>query len=139
MARYTESMSDSDMPERDSEFLSVAAHQLRTPLAAVKWTLSMLKANEFASEAERDEFIEKATGSIDRMIMLVNDLLEVAHLESGIPATFSSVDIGDVLANVTSDLKSQIDAKQQTLSLTVSPDVVVKGDSTTLHALLQNL
>lgn len=123
-----------------SEFISVAAHQLRTPLSAVKWIMSMLKSNEFTNEAERMDFINKASESTDRMIALVNDLLEVDHLQSGrLQFTFASVDIAKVFEIVISDLKPQIDAKHQVLSLVLATGAPVKGDSSKLQALLQNL
>lgn len=67
-----------------TEFVSLAAHQLRTPLSAIKWTLKMILDGDLGpiSEEQR-EFIEKTYGSNERMIYLVNDLLDVARLEEG--------------------------------------------------------
>lgn len=65
-----------------TEFVSVAAHQLRTPLAAIRWSLSLLK-DENLSEEDRKDLIEKCTQSNDRMINLVNDLLNVTRIEEG--------------------------------------------------------
>ena len=123
-----------------SEFISIAAHQLRTPLSAVKWIMSMLEADEFASPEERQEFISKAAESTNRMIALINDLLEVDHLQSGrLQFTFESVDVAKVLEIVTSELKPQIEAKRQTLHMNLAQNAPVKGDTAKLQALLQNL
>jgi len=67
-----------------TEFVSIAAHQLRTPLSAIKWTLRMVLDGDFGpiTEEQRD-FMEKTYSSNERMITLINDLLDVARIEEG--------------------------------------------------------
>jgi len=67
-----------------SEFVSIAAHQLRTPLSATKWVLRMLLDGDIGKLSdEQIDFLEKGQQSNERMILLVNDLLNVAHIEEG--------------------------------------------------------
>ena len=67
-----------------SEFVSIAAHQLRTPLSAIKWTLKfMLDGDAGALSASQMEYLEKGYMINERMIHLVNDLLNAARIEEG--------------------------------------------------------
>lgn len=65
-----------------SDFVSFATHQLRTPLAGIKWLLE-LAAQETDSPEDALSYIVDAQASADRLIHLVNDLLDVSRLESG--------------------------------------------------------
>ena len=67
-----------------TEFVSLSAHQLRTPLSAIKWTLRMLLDGDLGviTDEQRD-FIEKTYKSNERMISLINDLLDVTRIDEG--------------------------------------------------------
>lgn len=67
-----------------SEFISVAAHQLRTPLTAIKWALQMVKDGDAGPlNQEQRSMLEKGFVSNQRMINLVNDLLDASRIEEG--------------------------------------------------------
>lgn len=65
-----------------TEFVSIAAHQLRTPLSAIKWSISLLREEDLSPE-EKEDLIYKIYQANERMIKLVNDLLNVTRIEEG--------------------------------------------------------
>jgi two-component system phosphate regulon sensor histidine kinase PhoR len=67
-----------------SEFVSIAAHQLRTPLTSIKWILTSLIGGDFGSlNDEQKDYLQKTNQSNERMINLVDDLLNLSRIEEG--------------------------------------------------------
>ncbi|MBZ9578010.1 HAMP domain-containing histidine kinase, partial [Patescibacteria group bacterium] len=67
-----------------SEFVTLAAHQLRTPLSAVKWSLMMLLDEDLGKlNKEQKSFLQDTYKTNEKMISLVNSLLNVSEIEEG--------------------------------------------------------
>lgn len=65
-----------------TEFVSIASHQLRTPLAGMRWSLNLLRDGR-CDAADSAAFLNLIQDSTERMIKLVNDLLDVSRIEMG--------------------------------------------------------
>ena len=78
-----------------SNWISIAAHQLRTSLSAVKWILKMMIDHDFGElNAEQNGFIKKAFESNERMIKLVSEMLSLNHMtETGLTFHFEPNDL----------------------------------------------
>jgi signal transduction histidine kinase len=66
-----------------TEFVSIASHQLRTPLSAIRWTLNLINDNRVAGPAEMNTYLTLIKENNERMIRLINDLLDVSRIEMG--------------------------------------------------------
>ncbi len=140
LTRATERLEELDSVK--SEFISVAAHQLRTPLSAIKWTLSLLLDGDAgAITPEQKELFEKAAQSNERMIRLIEDMLTVTRIESG-KATFVSVpvSVGEILTGLVTEVRATAVDKGLLLTLTPLPEHrTILGDGEKLRSVFQNL
>lgn len=67
-----------------SEFVSIVSHQLRTPLSALKWSLDLLRSKRLGEINDKQkEYLDIINESGNKMIKLVNDLLNVTRIEQG--------------------------------------------------------
>ncbi len=90
-----------------SEFISIASHQLRTPLTAIKGYLSMIMDGNYGEISEAAESkMEQVLQSAERLISLVNDLLNVSRIESGkIEMNFKKINLVDFIKDSIKELK----------------------------------
>lgn len=81
-----------------TEFVNIASHQLKTPLTAIKWTLNLLNDTKTGPLNESQQsYLKTLEDENKRMIKLVNDLLNVARIESGrIQIRFQAVNIVEI-------------------------------------------
>jgi len=89
------------LDQMKSEFVSIAAHQLRTPLSAVKWALQMVLDGDAGElSMEQANLLKKGYANNERMITLVDGLLNVHRIETGKQIyTFQKAQIEDAIAN----------------------------------------
>ncbi|HUO56259.1 MAG TPA: HAMP domain-containing sensor histidine kinase [Candidatus Paceibacterota bacterium] len=72
------------LDQMKTDFVSIATHQMRTPLSGIKWTLSMLLKGDLGPLSdEQRTFLTKAYDSNERMVALIDDLLFSDQIESG--------------------------------------------------------
>ena len=82
IATFRDITEDEKIDRAKSEFVSLASHQLQTPLTAIRWFLEILMTKEKLTKRQRD-YVKKSSISTQRMIRLVEDFLNVSRLESG--------------------------------------------------------
>ena len=78
-----------------SEFVTIAAHQLRTPIAALRWIFGLLLSDQKGGlSPEQRDLVQKGSRAADSMLALANDLLDVDRISSG-KFTFE-FELGDI-------------------------------------------
>lgn len=125
------------------EFMSLVAHQLSAPLAAVRWYAEMLHKGEMAKplDATQAELLSEVQGAAARMDELVTDLLNAAHLDQNkITDDPVAVQLADVVATQLQPLSSQIAAHKLQLSVQAQPDLpTLTVQLSLIQMIVQNL
>ena len=126
-----------------TEFISVAAHQLRTPLSALKWTLGLLIDEHTENlTTEQRSLLMKGFGSNERIIKLINEMLVVTRIESGkIKLTFTPIHIEDLIESVVLDFAGQAHVRKIALSFDRPKERLpfISADSEQVRNVIQNL
>ena len=91
------------------EFVSIAAHNLRTPLTALNWSLESL-SSELNDRPELQERIKNSLDIAERMVKTVNDFLDVAKIEEGkFGYKFEDVELSQFINQIVSHVKPVAD------------------------------
>lgn len=97
-----------------SEFLSIASHQLRTPLTAIKGYISMMLENTFGQVTDKmQKPLENIYTSNERLIKLVNDLLNISRIEAGrLEMKPEETDMAEMINSILEELKPTLQMKK---------------------------
>ena len=125
-----------------TEFVSLASHQLRTPLSAINWYAEMLLAGDAGKlNKEQKSFVSEIYSGNQRMVNLVNALLNVSRIELGTLAVDPvPTDFSEISHSLFSDLKQQIAEKKLKIKEKYDPNVPkINADPNIIRIIFQNL
>ena len=108
------------LDDSKTEFLSLASHQLRTPLSAIKGYLSMVLEGSFGKlQKETEEALRNVYESNERLIVLVNDLLNITRIEAGkLEYKPIKTDLDKLINSVVNELKITAEKKRLDMKYT---------------------
>lgn len=119
-------------------FLADAAHELRTPITALRLQLTLLRQS--ADAASREEAMAELEAGIARSQRLVEQLLQFARSEpAGMAPRFEPVDLGQLVQSVVGALSAKAERHGIDLGAAGAPGIAVHGDREQLTVLLNNL
>lgn len=126
------------------DFLAVAGHELRTPLAAVKLQLHGLellwRRGVETLAPVLPSRLQKASANLDRLDRLINELLDVSRISSGrVTLQFEEVDAGQLAAEVFERFAEQLARAGCSLAAQLEPGVVGRWDRNRLDQVITNL
>lgn len=127
-----------DVLDAERRFTADAAHELRTPLAALQAQLQVaLRARD---SRERDHSLQQLQAGLVRAARLVDQMLQLARLdpESGLPYP-EAVDLGELAESVCAELGTLILARNLDFALDAATGCIVNGQAHWLRVLMRNL
>lgn len=133
---------DREVEEIKSDFISIVSHELRTPLTAIKGFLSMTLKQDFGElSAKQFHYLSRVYQSNQRMIDLVEDLMDATYIESGkINLTIAPTSMDAVVNEVVAELAAKGAAKQVLINIRRRSRLpLVLADETRLHQIVLNL
>ncbi|PJE64231.1 MAG: hypothetical protein COU90_03985 [Candidatus Ryanbacteria bacterium CG10_big_fil_rev_8_21_14_0_10_43_42] len=126
-----------------SQFVSVTAHQLRTPLSALKWTIRMLLDGDIGTLQKRQkDLLMRGYDTNERMIRLVNDFLNVSRIEEGrYGFHFDKIQIRTSISEAIEGVSLDAARRHVAIStdLKIPEDLVIVADKERLHTVFTNV
>jgi len=123
--------------EAQKRFVADAAHELRTPLAAVGLQVRVLERSP--GGAERNEALDRLKEGIDRASRLVGQLLALARIEPEAPPRFSNVPLTELTGEIVAERARIAMGKGVDLGMTDSEAVIITGEEEALRSMIGNL
>ncbi|MDD2699815.1 MAG: PAS domain S-box protein [Sideroxydans sp.] len=130
---------ESEIDRMKSEFMSTAAHELRTPMASIYGFSEVLLKQEL-STAEQREFIQTIFSQSELMVSIINELLDLARIESrrGKDFVFEKFDLGELLSAVSDSFRPENCTLSLTMPTTAAP-ITITADRNKLTQAINNV
>ncbi len=130
------------LEQAKSDFVATASHELRSPLTSIKGFIELLQTTENQNLTSRQlDFIQIALQSTDRLVDLVNDLLDVARIESGqFEIQPRACDLRATVEEVAALMQPRVAEKQQRLAVEIAePRPPALADPARVRQIITNL
>jgi signal transduction histidine kinase len=131
-----------ELNEAKSEFVSVVAHELRTPMTSIKGYTEMLLSGTMGELTEKQKhFLEVVHANAGRLGKLVSDLLDISRIETGkIKLDIQPLQLEEIIEEATDIIASQVEAKNLQLEVRIADGLPsVQGDRDRILRVLTNL
>ncbi len=127
-----------DQVRRD--FLSNVSHELRTPLASIRAMVETLEDGGLDSREDAEAFLGRIHQQVDRITVLVNELLDLSRIESGaVELRPEPIDAAGLIAEAASLMRVRAEAEGVAIQCREAFGPIVEGDRTSLLRVVSNL
>jgi signal transduction histidine kinase len=130
-----------EVDQLKSEFVSLATHQIRGPLTAIKGYASLVLEGDYGDVPPSIKpAIETIAQSTQSLVTIVGDFLDVSRIEQGrMKYDFIDFDLSILLKELLNELKPNIEKKGLKLSATIEPAILLVADQGKIKQILSNL
>ncbi len=132
-----------DLDSQKNEFVSMASHQLRGPLTAVKGYASMILEGDFGELLPTvKDAVEKIYKSTQDLVVVVGDYLDVSRIEQGrMQYDFSNFDLKELVQSVVNELRPNIENAHLTIQFDSTPGILyaVNADKGKIKQVISNI
>jgi signal transduction histidine kinase len=125
-----------------TEFIGTVSHELRTPMTSIKGFTQLLAMGSLGPVNEtQKEFLGIVQSNAERMIAIINDLLDITKIETGsVELEIRPLHVAETLSTVMLDLQPKIQDRQQHLSLSIPAGLpLVRADARRFNQILFNI
>ena len=120
------------------EFVATVSHDLRSPLNSILGNIEIAQ-EESMPEEERRDALERAKRTVYRMAALINNLLDLAEVEAGIPLKLTSVELDDLALEAAEDLKHLASSKGVSIQYELNQLPPIRADQQLIMRVWHNL
>ena len=131
-----------ELDRQKTEFVSIASHQLRSPLTAIKGYSSMLLENSYGELGERLRSpIQNIFDASQRLVNIIEDFLNVTRIELGkMKYEFASINWRDLAEKVVGELRPTIEKKDLVIDFSAGEgNYIVTADAGKLSQIISNI
>lgn len=131
-----------EMDKLKDEFISITSHELRTPMTAIKsYVWMVLNRHADTLTPKTREYLDRVFKSSERLINLVNDMLNVSRIESGrVILKAEEFDLVELARDIENEVQARLSERQQTLEVVSDSDkLTVYADREKVQQVFENL
>ena len=124
-----------------TNFVSLASHQLRTPLSTASWCMEMIFEEDAARmTANQKKYFDKAYGSLKRMVRLLDTFLAVSRIEGKtLQPKMGKVDLAELCRTTADEFRAAIEKKRIAFSISTSAEFPAAVDHDLMSIVIYNL
>jgi two-component system phosphate regulon sensor histidine kinase PhoR len=123
-----------------SEFVANVSHELKTPLTSIKGFVETLLEGALTDKENSRTFLEIIKEHSERLEVIINDLLELSHIESKeIKLEMEKINMSNLTGEIIKEFKSQLNKKNISVHNKLSAEVEAKVDKEKIRRILMNL
>lgn len=124
-----------------SQFINMAAHELKAPLSAIKGYVELLIDRTLGETLESyKQQLDRSRERIDALVSLINDLLNISRMEAGtIRRDIEPIDLSNLLTHTVEFFHTDMDKRSLTLDSSIEPNLVMDADREEIQRVFTNL